>query len=208
MWSPPSGRASSVSQMEPIVIEVIGKAEPAGSKTAGAIYRKDAAGNRVPVMKDGRVLTTTRDDNKKAAPWKAEVKAAALETYGGPLLDGPLVVEIVVWRDRPKGHFGSGRNASLLKDSAPLYPTTKPDALKLARGIEDALTGVVWKDDALTVDLIVRKRYCAYGERPRTVIVVREADEATVGALLASGRSEPESPAGLGAEQLSLLSAA
>ena len=40
------------------------------------------------------------------------------------------------------------------------------------------------------------------------MIVVRETEEATVGALLASGRSEPEAPTGLGAEQLSLLTTA
>jgi len=31
--------------------------------------------------------------------------------------------------------------------------------LKLARAVEDALTGVIWADDAQIVDEVIRKRY-------------------------------------------------
>lgn len=40
-----------------------------------------------------------------------------------------------------------------------VWPFVKPDADKLARGVCDALTGWIWKDDALVVRLIVQKRY-------------------------------------------------
>ena len=62
---------------------------------------------------------------------------------------------------RPKAHFNSKGD---LKPSAPLYHTTKPDALKLARSTEDALTGIVWADDAQTAMLEVSKRYASKGE--------------------------------------------
>jgi Holliday junction resolvase RusA-like endonuclease len=57
-----------------------------------------------------------------------------------------------------------------LKPNAPKYPTTRPDALKLARAAEDALTGIIWTDDAVTVDLTIKKRY---GELPGVNITVR-----------------------------------
>jgi Holliday junction resolvase RusA-like endonuclease len=47
-------------------------------------------------------------------------------------------------------------------------PVVMPDATKLLRGLEDALTGVVWHDDAQIVSQHVEKRY-ALG--PECVVV-------------------------------------
>jgi Holliday junction resolvase RusA-like endonuclease len=88
-----------------------------------------------------------------------------------PLLEGPLGLAVVFNITRPKGHFGTGRNAGALKDSAPYWPTVKPDATKLLRGLEDALTGVVWRDDAQVVEQAVTKRYA---EREGARVVVWE----------------------------------
>jgi len=68
---------------------------------------------------------------------------------------------------RPKYHFGTGRNAGKLKDNAVYWCETTPDALKLTRSTEDALTGIAWKDDKQVVDLHVKK---IYGERPGAII--------------------------------------
>ena len=46
---------------------------------------------------------------------------------------------------RPKSHF---RANGLLKPTAPLYHTSKPDLTKLMRSTEDALTGICWTDDS------------------------------------------------------------
>ena len=62
---------------------------------------------------------------------------------------------------RPKSHFNSKGD---LKPSATFYHTIKPDALKLARSTEDALTGIVWADDAQTAMLEVSKCYAGKGE--------------------------------------------
>lgn len=40
-----------------------------------------------------------------------------------------------------------------------VYPHVPPDSDKLARSVLDALSGVVFRDDALVCDLQVRKRY-------------------------------------------------
>lgn len=46
--------------------------------------------------------------------------------------------------------------------------------LKLARAAEDALTGILWRDDAQICDEVIRKRY---GEPARVEIEVRTLGE-------------------------------
>jgi Holliday junction resolvase RusA-like endonuclease len=140
-----------------IAFTVIGEAAPAGSKRA---FRNPHS---------GRIMVT--DASKGSKPWKARVAATAVEHFEGELLDGPLVLELSFFRPRPKTHYGSGRNSAVVKPSAPSYPATRPDVLKLARGVEDALTGVVWRDDAQIVDEVLRKRY---GSPARCEVTIRE----------------------------------
>lgn len=102
------------------------------------------------------------ESSKKVKPWREAVKQAALDlvlvagdtgqlTAGFPL-DGPLVAEMAFTFARPKGHYRTGRNAHLLRDSAPPYPAVVPDLSKLIRSTEDALTDAgVWADDARLV---------------------------------------------------------
>ena len=128
--------------------EVLGLAQPAGSKRA---FRHPHT---------GRPIVT--DANRKSKPWQAEVKdkaAEAMQLAGLELLCGPLAVEFTFYKPRPKGHYRTGAKAHLLRDSAPVWPSTRPDCLKLARGVEDALTGVVYRDDAQIVDEHLFKRY-------------------------------------------------
>lgn len=190
----------------PIIIHVYGEAQPAGSKTSKVVYRKGRGGRPQPVRnKDGRIVTATYDANaKNLTPWKNKIEQAVSEQYDGPVLTGPLVVEFIFYRLRNKGHFGTGRNEGIVKDSAPAYPIVAPDALKLARAVEDALTGFVWRDDALIVDERIAKRF---GDRPRVEIRVWRAEVATVGDLVAAGKVEPTAPDEL-FEQLSLVEVA
>jgi Holliday junction resolvase RusA-like endonuclease len=113
--------------------------------------------------KTGRVVIV--DDCKRNKPWRESVKWAALEAMktGGLTrpLSGPLRVTFRFLVNRPKGHFGSGKNAAVLKLSAPLFPTTKPDVLKLSRSTEDALTGIAYEDDSQIVTEILHKRFVA-----------------------------------------------
>jgi Holliday junction resolvase RusA-like endonuclease len=74
---------------------------------------------------------------------------------------------------RPVGHFGTGRNAGIVKASAPAWPTVAPDTDKLARCVGDAITDAgLWKDDAQVAVLHAAKRYVA--ERPGVLITVTE----------------------------------
>lgn len=144
---------------------VPGIPRPGGSKTATVIRRK---GGEI-VMKNGRPLITTRDDAKGNAEWKSLVSYFARQAYTGVPLDCPLLVRLHFTMPRLKGHFGSGRNAGVLKPTAPTHHTTKPDVLKLARSTEDACTGILWRDDSCTSKLELEK---VYGDRPGVQITV------------------------------------
>ena len=150
-----------------IRITVLGEAQPAGSKRAFAMRYGDGR----PVMRpNGTQVVNVIDDNSKSKDWKRHVTLAARRAYCGEPLEGPIEVEMIFYRVRPKNHFGSGKNASRLKDTAPAFPTGKPDVLKLARGVEDALTGWCYVDDSQIVDEYLAKRY---GDSPRCEIVIR-----------------------------------
>ncbi len=75
---------------------------------------------------------------------------------------------------RPKGHYGTGRNAGKLKASAPRHPKGRSDLDNYVKFCMDCITGMgkVWKDDSQVVSLTAVKRY---GEQPRTEIEVIEA---------------------------------
>jgi Holliday junction resolvase RusA-like endonuclease len=75
------------------------------------------------------------------------------------MLEGPLRVRFDFVFPRPKGHFGSGKNATVLKRNAPQYPVVKPDATKVIRSTEDALKGILWRDDSQIVTQAATKRY-------------------------------------------------
>lgn len=141
---------------------VLGLPQPAGSKRAFPFKR----GN-------GKLGVAVSDANPKSRDWKNSVRSEAASVLGEgfPLLAGPLHVEMAFTLPRPKGHFGSGRNAQQVKASAPQFPAGKPDVLKLARAVEDALSSVVWRDDAQIVSELLLKRY---GEPAAVSIMVKE----------------------------------
>lgn len=127
-----------------VAFTVLGRPQPAGSKRA------------FQHPKTKRILIV--DASKNAKPWKREVARVAAE-HIDELLDGPLAVDITFVLSRPKSHYGTGRNAETLKDSAPAYPTSPPDVDKLSRAILDACTTAVWHDDSQVVEKVARKVY-------------------------------------------------
>jgi Holliday junction resolvase RusA-like endonuclease len=89
----------------------------------------------------------------------SERAAAAMAEAGYVLFDGPLGLAVTFTRAAAAGALRSGRNAGVVKDSAPGVPVVKPDATKLLRAVEDAMTGTVYRDDAQVVEQFVSKRY-------------------------------------------------
>lgn len=110
------------------------------------------------------------ESSKKVKPWRQDVKYAALAATqavpGWTPLDGPLVAAMTFAFARPKGHYRTGRNAHLLRDTAPTRPAGMPDLSKLARSTEDALTGVAWVDDSRVVEYARLAKHYAGDQAP------------------------------------------
>lgn len=156
---------------------VAGVAQPRGSKT--------------PIRNGKGEVIGMRDDNPKSGPWMkivARAASAAMFSARKRPTGKPVLLAVTVYRERPAGHFGTGKNAKMVKPGAPAYPATKPDMTKLVRGIEDALNEIVWTDDAIVVDQRNSKRF---GAVPRVEIGVYELP-ATVAELARETNGQKE----------------
>ena len=145
--------------MPDITFFVPGIPATAGSKTG--FYNKKA----------GRVIMAPA--NKRQKPWMASVSAAALEVYAGPPTNEAVKLDLLFMMPRAKSHFGTGKNADKLKPTAPELHTKKPDLTKMLRAIEDALTGIIWRDDSQVVAFTCRKEYAK--STPGVVVLIQTA---------------------------------
>jgi crossover junction endodeoxyribonuclease RusA len=105
---------------------------------------------------------------------RAFVAARLAGAWGLHPIEHSVRVECLFSFARPKNHYGSGRNADVLKDGSPVYKSSPPDLDKLLRLVGDALTqsGVV-KDDSLIVEASCKK---VYGGEDFTLVAVWKID--------------------------------
>lgn len=135
-------------------------------------FRFEVAGKPVPQgsMQAFVVAGKARVTHRKAGPlieYREMIRRGA-ESCGLPPIDGPVQVKVIFSLPRPKIHYGTGKNATKLKQFAPLAPVTRPDMDKLFRSVGDAITGICFKDDSQIVRLIAEK---VYGDPATTVEV-------------------------------------
>lgn len=101
-------------------------------------------------------------DPGTAEGWKGLI-VTELREHAGRLESLPVEVRMDFYFPRPKSHYGTGRNADVLKNSAPKSHIKKPDVDNLAKAVMDALSeksGIgLWKDDTQVVKLIISKGY-------------------------------------------------
>jgi crossover junction endodeoxyribonuclease RusA len=111
------------------------------------------------------------ESSAKVKPWRQDVKAAAeaalLATDEWDLGHrGPVAVRIVFTFPRPRSHYGTGRNAGVVKGNAPERPVghNTGDLDKLCRSTFDALqaAGVI-ADDCQIYAADVVKRWGTVG---------------------------------------------
>jgi len=120
------------------------------------------AGSKRSFIPKGWTRAIITDASGKAGKdWRGDVKRFALEAYQGQPIIGPLCLTLRFHMQRPKGHFRGGKNAHVLRDDAPVFHISKPDVLKMARAIEDALTGILWVDDSQVAVEQLEKVYSA-----------------------------------------------
>ena len=145
--------------MNPIIIEVSGV--PKGQPRARAFY-KPGLGVRV-------------YDPGSAEGWKGQIALAARPVLPVTPLDGPIRVDIDFRFPRPKGHYGAGKNAAVLKPGAPSWHTAKPDRDNAEKAVLDCLTQLgAWRDDAQACCGEVTKRY---GDTAGATIKITKLEE-------------------------------
>jgi crossover junction endodeoxyribonuclease RusA len=140
----------------PVAFCVHGIPAPKGSTKAFPVRRRN-----------GRMGAAVTEANPHTRPWVAAVQWAVAARLTGvvPFPRGPVALSINFALPRPK--------------SLPRRVTDhckKPDLDKLVRAIKDALTGLVWTDDAQVVILACRKRYCVDEELPHAQINVEAVE--------------------------------
>lgn len=137
-----------------LVLFVPGRPEPKGSTRAFAVRANNKRGMRA---------VTIADNKETQRGWTSYVRDAARELWGDrPPIDGPVRVRV---------DFIQPRRASAPKRSTPAH-TRKPDGDKLTRCVWDALTHIVWLDDAQVVEWAGSKREAEIGETPGAQIRV------------------------------------
>ena len=150
-----------------ISFAVYGKPAPAGSKSSFVPMKKNTG---QPFRgASGRIIVNTVDSNPRAKDWKKLVAAEAQRHRPERIMEGPVMLKLTFMRQRPKNHFRT--NGELKPDGLALpFPLAKPDVLKLARGVEDALTGIIWRDDAQIVEELLLK---VWADTPGVLIEIR-----------------------------------
>ena len=109
---------------------------------------------------DGKVRARVYTPQGKVGPWRERVAVLALQgRQAGKFTEGPVRLSLrfvfprpqrLVWKKRPMPAE---------------WMTSKPDVDNLAKSVLDAVTGVLFKDDAQLCALTVEKLVAA-GEQP------------------------------------------
>ena len=120
-------------------------------------------------MRPGMRFPVITNDNTKNKSWAAIVSGEAQRHRPPALLEGPLRLDLWFHLRKPQS----------LPKRRPSWPTKKPDLSKVTRAVEDALTGIIWKDDA---QVVVSTQTKCYSDAPGVEITVTPLD--TEGALL------------------------
>jgi Holliday junction resolvase RusA-like endonuclease len=93
-----------------------------------------------------------------------------------------LKLTVHAWFRRPAAHYGTGRNAGVLKAWAPRHVTKTPDVDNIAKLVGDALNGYAWHDDSQIAAVDVQKTYLDPDPGgPRIRIVIERLDRQPVG---------------------------
>ena len=109
----------------------------------------------------------TYDANPNLKAWRNLVALHARRAMANHRLTdpaaGPVHLDV---------EFVMPRTKAMRKDPPPPM-TQRPDSLKLARAIEDACAGILYRDDSQIIHHTIRKRRALIGEQPHTRIRCR-----------------------------------
>lgn len=102
---------------------------------------------------------------KDADAWKKAVAVAASRHTPAAVPEGGIILGLAFAFKRPASHFRTGKNAGLVKSSAPKNHTSKPDLDNLAKAVMDTLTkSGFWRDDSQVTQLHASKEWADKSE--------------------------------------------
>ena len=105
-------------------------------------------------------------DPPESAKYKKHVAQVAEQYRPEELINSPIKLTIDVYIKIPKSY--TKKKLEQIKNGE-LVHIKKPDIDNLVKGIKDGITGVLWTDDSLIVELVGRKHY---GENPRAEVII------------------------------------
>ena len=105
------------------------------------------------VRAGGRAIPLRRN-----APWSAYFGLVARQHAPARPMTGALRCTMRFWFRRPKRRAG--------------YPTSRPDAENLPKGLLDAVNGVLWEDDSQIIKLEIEKVYAPADGQPGVEVFV------------------------------------
>lgn len=128
-----------------ISFTVLGRPQPQGSMKGFVLPGKDG--------KKPRAILTS--DNTKMKPYRQQVGWAALSARAGAGYSGLFAEKQVAVSVEMKFYFEKPKSVSKKR----LHMVVKPDADKISRSTIDAMTGILFADDAQIIQLSASKYY-------------------------------------------------
>ena len=109
----------------------------------------------------------------KIVEYRERVKASALEALAhfpnwDRYTEKPLDMYLFIYLPIPASW---SKKRQCMANEGLIMPTTKPDSSNILKGIEDALNGVLYKDDSQIVKTHMVKQYCF---NPAVQIILQE----------------------------------
>ena len=138
-------------------------------KIKGAPIPKARPRARIIAPKGRKPFVSVYDGQKKETE---AVKLLIKEQFNLRPVLTPLKLIVDFNMQRPKSHYGTGRNMAVVKPSAPKFHAKKPDIDNLVKFYMDAMNGIVYKDDSQVVEINACKNYTSY--EGSTIITINE----------------------------------
>lgn len=123
---------------------------------------KPIAKKRPRFARRGRFTTTYSAQETEESKIMAQIISLLGEKWEP--IKGPLSMSFIFEFERPKTHYGTGKNAGILKGSAPVFHIQKPDLDNLKKFYLDAMNELVFKDDSQVVDITAKKMWGSEGK--------------------------------------------
>lgn len=105
-------------------------------------------------------------DPPKSRAYKQNARLLLMAAYHGKPLAGPVRISVQAFFGVPKSYSKKKQKACLAGE---IWPTKKPDADNILKGVMDACNGIAYLDDKQVVDDHTTKQYAA---EPRVVVQI------------------------------------